>query len=250
MPHRWITNRPIAHRGYHDMNNHIWENTLAAFARALEADFPIECDLQLSADNVAIVFHDYDTKRLCGVDGVVREMTARELTALNIGGTKDRIPTLRNLLDQVGGKVGLVLEIKPPAPDDIEDFVTAVLADLEGYDGSVVLMSFDTSLLQALADRDTDWPIGLVAAEFNDADRKKNTAALDLPISFVSFCVDHVPSDFIGLARAKGLTVISWTVRDEAAEKIAAEHTDQITFEGFDPMALSAGPEALNKANG
>ncbi|MDA4843955.1 glycerophosphodiester phosphodiesterase family protein [Hoeflea poritis] len=249
MPHRWITKRPIAHRGYHDMNNAVWENTPSAFARAIDADFPIECDLQLSSDDVAIVFHDYDTKRLCGVDGTVREMTAEALTALHIGGTKDSVPTFRQLLEQVGGRVGLVVEIKSPAPEDIEAFTNAVLHDLEGYDGAVVLMSFDTALLEALADSGTKWPIGLVAAEFNEAERRKNEAALKLPISFISFCVDHVPSDFITLARDKGLTVISWTVRDAASEKIAAEHTDQITFEGFDPMDLSAGSEALDKAN-
>ena len=250
MPHRWITDRPIAHRGYHDMNKAVWENTPSAFARAIDAGFPIECDLQLSSDDVAVVFHDYDTKRLCGVDGVVRDMTAETLTTLKIGGTEDRIPTFRQMLGQVGGRVGLVAEIKPPVPEDIVPFVNAVLGDLEGYDGSVVLMSFDTALLKALAETGTEWPIGLVAAEFNEAERQKNEAALKLPISFVSFCVDHVPSDFIDLARAKGLTVISWTVRDVASEKIATEHTDQITFEGFDPMGLSAGSEALDKANG
>ncbi|WP_136661139.1 glycerophosphodiester phosphodiesterase family protein [Nitratireductor sp. XY-223] len=240
MPHRWIIDRPIAHRGYHDMNNHIWENTRSAFARAVEAGFPIECDLQLSSDDVAMVFHDYDTQRLCGVEGVVREMTAAELTALNVGGTADTIPTLSDLLEQVNGAVGLVVELKSPDARDIGAFAKSVLEDLDGYPGNVVLMSFDTDLMQALADSGTDWPLGLVAAEFNDADREKNIAALELPIDFVSFCVDHVPSDFLELARAKGLTVISWTVRDEASEKIAAEHTDQITFEGFDPMALSA----------
>jgi len=46
----WLTERPIAHRGYHDMNRQVWENTQAAFLRAVEAGFTIECDLQLAAD--------------------------------------------------------------------------------------------------------------------------------------------------------------------------------------------------------
>ena len=43
----WLTARPIAHRGYHDMNNTVWENTLSAFDRAIAHDFSIECDLGL-----------------------------------------------------------------------------------------------------------------------------------------------------------------------------------------------------------
>ena len=54
----WLTERPIAHRGYHDMNNRVWENTLSAFARAGEHGYAIECDVHLSSDGVPVVFHD------------------------------------------------------------------------------------------------------------------------------------------------------------------------------------------------
>lgn len=237
---RWITQTPIAHRGYHDMNKLVWENTPSAFARAIGCGFPIECDLQLSLDDVAVVFHDYETLRLCGVDGTVRDMAAEELTSLCVGGTKDRIPTFGQLLKQVDGKVGLVVELKSPHEDDIAVFARAVLADLKGYEGNVALMSFDAGLVDALIYSGGNWPVGLVAAEFNEAEKKKNLSALSLPIGFVSFCVDHLPSDFVSRARARGLPVITWTVRDEAGRKTSLDFADQITFEGFDPLALSA----------
>ena len=47
----------------------VWENTLSAFARAADAGFAIECDLQYAADAVPVVFHDDDLKRLCGIEG-------------------------------------------------------------------------------------------------------------------------------------------------------------------------------------
>ncbi|MFN3444090.1 MAG: glycerophosphodiester phosphodiesterase family protein, partial [Rhizobium rosettiformans] len=53
------------------MNKQIWENTLSAFSRAIEAGFAIECDIQLSADSVPMVFHDHDLQRLCGIAGEV-----------------------------------------------------------------------------------------------------------------------------------------------------------------------------------
>jgi glycerophosphoryl diester phosphodiesterase len=70
----WITRNPIAHRGYHDMNNKVWENTLPAFERAAEAGFTIECDLQLSADGEVLIFHDDGLQRLCGIKGDITRM--------------------------------------------------------------------------------------------------------------------------------------------------------------------------------
>ncbi|HCK61228.1 MAG TPA: glycerophosphodiester phosphodiesterase, partial [Gemmatimonadetes bacterium] len=75
----WLTARPIAHRGYHDMNNEVWENTLSAFDRAIEKNFSIECDLQLANDGVPVVFHDDDLSRLCGLKDDVRLLTSQEL---------------------------------------------------------------------------------------------------------------------------------------------------------------------------
>ena len=66
----WINERPIAHRGYHDLNKTRWENTLSAFAAAVERGFAIECDVHLSADGVPVVFHDDDLKRLTGTEGL------------------------------------------------------------------------------------------------------------------------------------------------------------------------------------
>ncbi len=68
--------------------------------------------MQLSADGVPIVIHDTDLQRLTGVDGFVWQRTAAELSALNIGGTADHPPTLKEMLDLVDGRVPLVIELK------------------------------------------------------------------------------------------------------------------------------------------
>lgn len=129
----WIKDRPVAHRGYHDMNKTVFENTLSAFSRAIEAGFAIECDIQLSSDSVPMVFHDHDLQRLCGLTGEVRERTAGELKMLSIGGTKDKIPTLRQMLDLVKGQVPLVIELKGIDAEQDDGFVESVLEVLEGY---------------------------------------------------------------------------------------------------------------------
>ncbi|MGO7203557.1 glycerophosphodiester phosphodiesterase family protein, partial [Rhizobium ruizarguesonis] len=114
----WIRDLPVAHRGYHDLNTHIWENTLSAFSRAVEAGFAIECDLHYASDGVPVIFHDEDLQRLCNLNGDIRERTSRELGLIAVGGTSDKVPTLRQLLDLVKGKVPLVLELKGREADD------------------------------------------------------------------------------------------------------------------------------------
>ena len=152
-----LTKQPIAHRGYHDMNKAIWENTLSAFSRAVEAGYAIECDLQYAADGVPVVFHDDDLQRLCNIPGDVRERTSAELALLSVGGTRDKVPTLRQLLDLVQGRVPLVIELKGRKGDD-DGFAAAVLDTLEGYKGPVALMSFDHWLLKDLKELDCPTP--------------------------------------------------------------------------------------------
>ncbi|TIP33759.1 MAG: glycerophosphodiester phosphodiesterase, partial [Mesorhizobium sp.] len=100
----WLIARPVAHRGFHDMNKTRWENTLSAFAAAADRGYAIECDVHISSDGVPVIIHDCDLKRLTGEDGFVWQRTAAELTALKVGGTKDHVPTLQEALDLIDGR--------------------------------------------------------------------------------------------------------------------------------------------------
>ena len=236
----WLTERPIAHRGYHDLNRKVWENTLSAFARAADAGFAIECDLQYAADAVPVVFHDDDLKRLCGIEGDVRQCTAAELGLLKVGGTEDGVPTLRRLLDLVKGRVPLVLELKGREGDD-DGFAMAVLDTIEDYDGPVALMSFDHWLLKDLTAIGTSRPVGLTAEGARPENFAVHEEAMQLGLDFISYHYGHLPNPFISRQRELGRKVITWTVRDDAARTITTENADQMTFEGFDPReALTA----------
>jgi glycerophosphoryl diester phosphodiesterase len=236
----WLTERPIAHRGYHDLNRTVWENTLSAFARAADAGFAIECDLQYAADAIPVVFHDDDLKRLCGIEGDVRARTAGELGLLPIGGTADRVPTLKQLLHLVKGRVPLVLELKGRKGDD-EGFAMAVLDAIEDYEGPVALMSFDQWLLKDLKEIGTTRPVGLTAEGVRPENFAVHEAAMQLGLDFISYYYGHLPNDFISRQRDLGKQIITWTVRDDEARTITALNADQMTFEGFDPReALTA----------
>jgi glycerophosphoryl diester phosphodiesterase len=236
----WLTERPIAHRGYHDLNRKIWENTLSAFARAADAGFAIECDLQYAADAIPVVFHDDDLKRLCGIEGDVRQRTAAELGLLKVGGTEDGVPTLRQLLDLVKGRVPLVLELKGRQGDD-DGFALAVLDTIEDYDGPIALMSFDQWLLKDLKEIGTSRPVGLTAEGARPENFAVHEEAMQLGLDFVSYHYGHLPNAFISRQRDLGRPIITWTVRDDEARTITALNADQMTFEGFDPReALTA----------
>ncbi|MEW9808413.1 glycerophosphodiester phosphodiesterase [Mesorhizobium sp. ZMM04-5] len=234
----WLTKRPIAHRGLHDLNRQVWENTLSAFHLAVEKNFAIECDLQLSADRVPVVIHDDDLKRLTGVDAAVWQRTAAELRALKVGGTQDHVPLLDDLLDLVRGRVPLVIELKGVAGHD-DGFVEAVAAKLNAYRGDVAIMSFDHWLIRDFRAHMPDIPAGLTAYGRDNRLVEGHFSMLAHGLDFTSYAAGDLPNPFVGFVRERlKMPVITWTVRDRPAVDLTFRYADQMTFEGFDPDAL------------
>lgn len=235
----WLAARPIAHRGLHDMNRSVWENTLTAFERAIERNYAIECDVNLSADGVPIVIHDSDLQRLTGVDGFVWQRTAAELGALNIGGTADHPPTLQEMLDFVAGRVPLVIELKG-APGHDAGLVEQVGTLLKTYAGEAAIMSFDHWLVRDFSRHAPGIPAGLTALGSNQAEIEAHFSMLAHDISFVSYCLADMPNRFVDFVRGRlAMPVITWTVRDKAAVEKTYALAEQMTFEGFLPEELA-----------
>ncbi|ARY37373.1 glycerophosphodiester phosphodiesterase [Brucella melitensis] len=236
----WLKKRPIAHRGLHDQNKTCWENTLSAFDAAAKAGFAIECDAHLTRDGGVVVFHDGDLKRLAGCEGRICELTTDEATALHIGGTADHVPTLRQMLDLVDGRVPLVIELKGIEGRD-DGLVAAVAKELSPYKGEAAIMSFDHHLIRRFTADAPGIPGGLTAEGTRMQDFEKHFSMLAHGISFVSYNVHHLPNPFVTFVRERlQIPVISWTVRDREMQKYSDLNVDQITFEGFDPRALIA----------
>jgi len=144
----WLTRRPIAHRGLHDARDARPENSLAAFDRACALGFPAELDARLTRDREVVVFHDRALRRLTGAAGRVEDRRAADIRALRLLGTTERVPTLREVLDLVGGRVPLLVELKSsvlwPALE------RAALAALDGYAGDVAIQSFKRRTVRAI----------------------------------------------------------------------------------------------------
>jgi glycerophosphoryl diester phosphodiesterase len=235
----WLTRRPIAHRGFHDMNGAIWENTLPAFARAIEHGYAIECDVHLTLDGEVVVFHDNDLQRLAGQDGFVWQRTLPEMAALRIGTSEAHAPSLAEMLELVAGRVPLVIEIKGIAGHD-EGLVAKVGEALDRYEGEAAVMSFDHWIVRDLARLIPERPAGLTAWGATQRDFEAHFSMLAHGVSFVSYDVAALPNPFVSFVRDKlGLPVITWTVREPNAVERTFRHADQMTFEGFEPGGVA-----------
>jgi glycerophosphoryl diester phosphodiesterase len=239
----WLVKRPIAHRGLHDLKNACVENTSSAFARAIDHDYAIECDLQLTADGEAVVFHDETLDRVMQHEGWVRDYSVQQLKRLDFKNCSDRIQTLSELLEQVDGRVTLVIELKSHFDGDVRLALRA-LEVLVAYKGPYCLMSFDPDLIAALAAHAPDEVRGITADSTEDPyyDFLSPEKRLSLrefhhwektQPHFVSYCFTDLPFQSVADIRSSGRPVISWTIRSAADELAARRFSDQITFEGY-----------------
>ena len=131
----------FAHRGLHGPTTGLVENTLPAFEAARDAGYGSELDIQFSRDMQVVVFHDDDLQRLCGDPRKVCQLTLEELRALPLAGADARIPTLREVLDAVDGRVPLLIELKNGGHN--RQLCEALMAHLEGYAGKYIVESFN-----------------------------------------------------------------------------------------------------------
>ena len=106
-----------AHRGLFDNQSDAPENSLKAIKKAVDAGYGIEFDVQLSKDDIPVVFHDASLKRMCGIDGKVWDYTLEELQQMHLAQSEETIPTFADVLAAVAGKVPLIIEYKMDRPD-------------------------------------------------------------------------------------------------------------------------------------
>jgi glycerophosphoryl diester phosphodiesterase len=195
------------------------------------------------------VFHDFTLDRLTITEGAVNQRSAEALARIAMKGTSDRIPTLRQFLDLIGGRVPLVVEVKSRFDGDMRlaRRVADVAAD---YAGPVALKSFDPEIVAFLHPLAPDRPRGIVAMldysypdyEGLSAERKHALANLlhftESKPDFLSWRVRDLPCAAPYLCRVgMHLPVMTWTVRTPEDQARAADHADQMVFEGFVPAS-------------
>jgi len=230
----WLRGAPYAHRGLH--GGSVVENSPAAFAAAIQRGLGIECDVQRSRDGQAMVFHDWELDRLTTATGPVKAHGAAELARIGLGGSGDTIPTLAQLLTQIAGRVPLLIEIKSKRQVRYAPLCLAVRNALEGYRGPVAVMSFDPRVVRWFADTARHIVRGLVVTEEGHrtlTGRYRRHASLwHARPEFLAYDVRDLPARFASAQRARGLPLLTWTVRSEELAARARAHADAPIAEG------------------
>lgn len=230
----WLRGVTYAHRGLHGTD--VPENSPTGFALAVERGLGIECDVQRTADGQAVVFHDWDLDRLTGETGAVLDRRMDQLTKVTLRGSEDCIPTLRTFLDQVGGRVPVLIELKSKRELRAAPLCLAVRRALEGYRGPVAVMSFDPRVSRWFARYSPHIVHGLVVTENGSrtlpALVRLYAAFWQAKPQFLAWDVRDLPSKFVAAQRARGFPVLTWTVRSAELAARAADCADGPIAEG------------------
>ena len=236
-----------AHRGLHDARQGIPENSMAAFRRAIEHGFGAELDVHLMADGELAVVHDSSLKRVCGLDLEIEDLTAGDLEKCPLMGTEETIPLFRDVLALFEGKTPLVIELKVER-GNANALTDAVMAALEGWDGTYCIESFHPGVLLRLKEKHPEVIRGQLSQDFL---KNSEVGDLSLPVRFMLtnlLTTAATSPDFIAykwqdrdnpslrlMRSLYGVHEVAWTVRDRWVMETLDRDGVVSIFEGFIP---------------
>ncbi len=205
----------IGHRG---VSGKFAENTRPAFLEALKLNLKmLEFDVQITADGVLVLSHDYNMYRQTGADMMVKDSTYEELLKLNMANYKPELPeekilTLDEVFDIIPNDVMLNVEIKN-MPYYKNDVVEQVLASIKKYDryDSVLVSSFDHELLSKLYKLEPRIKLGVLtyANLYNIIGYINN---LDFKVYSVNINYEMANAKLVNELLDSGYKVYVWTV--------------------------------------
>ncbi|MDO4962507.1 MAG: glycerophosphodiester phosphodiesterase family protein [bacterium] len=234
----FLTSSVIAHRGMHNINKNILENSIEAFRLAIKNNFIIELDLHIIKDGSVVVFHDDNLKRLTGVDKKIKDLNYDELSRLKLINTEDYIPLFKDVLKVIDGKVPIIIELKSDSKSYLLE--KEVLRLLENYKGIFAIQSFNPFSIYYIRKKSPNVIIGQLSSDF----RNKKMLKLKKIIlknmlfnylvkpDFISYDIRSLPSKRIKkLSRTK--LILGWTVKNNKDYIKAKKYCDNFICENI-----------------
>jgi len=229
----------IAHRGLHKADKTVPENSLAAFKAAVAGGYGVEFDVHITKDGHIVVFHDDDTRRMCGVNASVEELSLSELQKLYLAGSEERIPSLGEVLSVIDGQVPIILEIKRGSRNT--ELCRRVYEMLMCYKGEVCVESFDPFIVRWWYKNAPEIMRGQLSAhprKLEEATSRFNAFLVGCCLSnflcrpnFIAYNLDGGKPFTVKLAEKMGAMKTCYTSRGYAAE----EENDCVIFEFYRP---------------
>lgn len=233
-----------AHRGLHNKENGVPENSEKAFSLAALCGFGMELDLQLTKDNAVVVHHDPSIKRSCGEDRLISEMTLEELRQYRLFGTQEKVPLFSDVLKIVDGRTPLIIELK--GYNDPDTLCTLAMRELKRYKGLYCVESFDPRIVRWFRRHRPEIVRGQLMERLQKG--KTVTAAQaffgrNLMTNWMTRphfeAYDFHARDVLSLEvvrRLFGMQEVSWTIRTEEEYKKAKALGNLCIFENFLPV--------------
>ena len=221
----------IGHRGASGLYT---ENTNLSFIEGtLRTYYGLECDVHPTKDNIIVVSHDSNLKRVVGIDLEIPAVTYDELRRIEFpityNGIKNKechILTLKEYIEicKIGNKKSII-ELKGTIREEDITRILDIVKDANHLDDSIFI-SFYPGLLVKLKKECKEAKCQLLTSFMND--------------SILDFCVQHdfsidcdyhvMTKEFIDKFHKYNLEVNVYTVDDKlVAEKLIDEGIDYIT---------------------
>lgn len=236
-----------AHRGLFDNESDAPENSMAAFKKAVDGGYGIECDVQLSKDGVPVIFHDFTLERVTGQKGKVIDYTYDELLNFNLMNSQEKIPRFEDFLKMVDGKVPLIVELK------IERFDLSVCnkADelLSKYKGVYCIESFNPFGVHWYKKNRPEIMRGQLSDDFHKDKPEEFSGFLYFLLTYLFFnfltrpdfiAFNHKYADNISRRLCRylyGTVAAAWTIKSEQQLEKAKKGFDIFIFDSFVPKS-------------
>ena len=237
-----------AHRGLHDNETDAPENSMNAFKKAIDAGYGIELDVQLTKDRLPVVFHDETLKRVCGVDGRVRDYTYEELQQFRLCRSDERIPLFSDFLKLVDGKVPLIIEIK--IHENVDTVCSIADELIKEYRGTYCIESFHTMAVQWYRKHRPEVIRGQLSTDFSKPGKRESWYlcmvhyllgnVMGRP-DFIAY--DHLHKNNISRRLCRylfGALSVAWTIKSQKELDACKKDFDLFIFEGFVPEEKQA----------
>ena len=240
-----LMGRYYAHRGLHDNQSDAPENSMAAFKKAVDAGYGIELDVQLTRDRIPVVFHDESLRRVCGVEGNVRDYTFEELQSFRLFQSEERIPLFEDMLALVSGRVPLIVEIK--IHENAGEVCSIVDALLKNYQGPYCMESFHPLAVKWYRKNRPEVIRGQLSCRFGKPGSREPfsqilvhhllTNVVTRP-DFIAYCHTHKANFSRILCRRlfRALSV-AWTIKSQQQLDASSNDFDLFIFEQFIPKS-------------
>lgn len=230
----WLKEKAFYHRGKHNVS--VVENTLLAFEGAVNDNQPFEFDVRLSKDEQVIVFHDDDLNAMFGINKKINQLTYEELNKVS---NDFHFPKLKEVLDLVNEKVGIMIEIKSNKVGVLEQKVIDIL---KNYNGKYVFVSFNPMSLRYLKIHSPNILRGQIASNFTSS--KMNNLKkyllkhmifnfLSKP-DFISYDINDFDVRILMSIKKRGYFIFGWTYRNKEKKAQFKKIFDNVIFENIE----------------